>query len=251
MKNCLKIQLRRALAPKLLFIVLLIVIVEIMGNSIDIRNGAFGMVVNGTGMGYLTALILPAVVFSDSLASEWENQAVKYWVIRSGIRKYALSKMTAAGAAGFACLFLAFGIMILIGGLFGPWYTAGLGGSVPYAKLLEQGQIFQGYLMILLDKGLSGAVTAVLGMAASTYITNSFCAVSAPLVIVLTASRLAEFFHIPYAWEPVSFFLSLHPQEPVPAPVVTLLIKAGISLMLLLILTVIAVHQMERRIEDV
>ena len=192
--------------------------------------------------------MFPTAVFSDSLAREWKDNTARFWIIRSGLRSYIIAKMLAAAMGGFVCIFLAFSLVSFFAHFLAPWFTGRLE-SCPYSQLMEQGRLLEGFLLALADMGISGAISAVFGMAASSFILNPFTAMAAPLVLILTFSRIAEAAHLPERMNPAQW-LCLPNVFPEPTPLVMILLRIGVLIVIMTVLTVITLHQMERRLRN-
>src|SRR5690625_654784 len=62
---------------------------------------------SGTGGNFvLIVLLLPLIPFATSFAAEWEERALAFWLIRTGVRTYASCKVIVSAVTGFLTTFV-------------------------------------------------------------------------------------------------------------------------------------------------
>lgn len=203
---------------------------------------------NMTGANLLTLFILPTLPFAMSLSLDWESHAVPYWVAREGIATYTVSKLLASALAGFMTVGLGLILFILVNGTYMPWYSTC--SSVDYETLFEEGHILVGWSCYILHKSLSGAIIGMLGMFMSILVPNRFVAISAPIAIHLTVSRVMPTHLIsPVSiWHPVNWIESIHHTV---SPGLTLLEKLLLTIGFCVAMCIVGCIRMKRRMERV
>ena len=151
---------------------------------------------SGSGNTILILAILPLLPFTTTFASEWEERATGFWIIRSGVRFYAVSKLLASALSGFLVTFtgiLLYGLILLTRL---PFFTRITTGDA-YVPLLEAGKPVQYLLVSTAHLSLSSVLFAVAVLWISAYIPNRFTAIAAPAVLYFALYRLTRFWEIP------------------------------------------------------
>ena len=247
MKKAMIVQLKRMVSGRFILVIVLIAALTLMLTFewMSTQGGVWsGLKYGAGGIQYLTLYILPAIAYSDTAASEWENRASNYWIIRSGIVNYIIPKMVTAMLAGFLCVFIGYALYVLISSVWFPVYLYD-GVIWQYETPMKQGRYLVGYLLALTDLGISGAVSAATGMTFSILLKSRFAAVTAPLVILLALIRITEGFlpewMNPAAWMALSY-LSDHEEA--------LLYKAVAAMILISLMMLAAYLGIKRRLEN-
>ncbi|SFQ31566.1 hypothetical protein SAMN05444406_12627, partial [Caldicoprobacter faecalis] len=60
-----------------------------------------GLGISGTASMLIIASILPLFPFATTFATEWQERAVRFWIVRTGIRNYSMSKVLVSAISGF------------------------------------------------------------------------------------------------------------------------------------------------------
>lgn len=198
----------------------------------------------GSGMASMILCILPVFAFGISFAKEWEEKAVNFWIIRTGVVRYTISKIIVSFISGFLTIAMGMAIFIFV---LRPWFPLFLDLSADYSyeALMEQGHVFFGILLYVMHFGLSGALTAVCAMWLSTYLPNRFVATVSPVVLDFTVPRITGRMELPPYLNPVFWVEAIYS---VPSPAATFLIKLVTILILCCLICIATILQMKRRI---
>lgn len=201
-----------------------------------------------TGMSFLTLYILPTMPFAMTLQLDWENHAVPYWVIRSGVGVYTVAKLLASALAGF--ITVSNGLILVILSLRiaqYPWFVLAVG-DTGYESLMMSGNVLGGYAGYVLHYALSGAIVGMFGMFVTVYVPNPYAAIAAPLSLHLTLSRLLN--NSPTSvisiWHTNNWIANIHIASTAGQ---TLLEKFLFTVALCTIMCIAAVIRMQRRMQ--
>ncbi len=215
--NLLRVQIKQFLTWRLAATAVLFAAAEAFGVAGSIMAGEpsvwyVASISIGSGMGYLTLLLLPTLPFSMSLANEWNSHASIYWISRTGTAKYAIAKLFSSALSGFLVTALGMGIFLSSLRLFMPGYIDNGNVVNAYEMLFSQGSPILVWLCYVLHFGLSGALVAMFGMFVTLFIPNPFVAVSAPISVFLLLTRILSSTGIdPMSiWWPSSWVLTIH-----------------------------------------
>lgn len=196
----LSISCRRAVFSRLFFFgvigVALIVFLTSYG-MIDKQPDVISVVLlSGSGNSLLILGILPLLPFATTFASEWEERATNFWMIRTGVRSYAVCKILASALSGFLVTFIGMLLcaLILLGWL--PFFSHITTGDA-YVPLLEAGMPVRYLLVSAAHLSLSSALFATAAVWISAYMPNRFTALAGPVVLYFTIYRLTRFWDIP------------------------------------------------------
>lgn len=140
-------------------------------------------------------VMLAAIPFTASFCSDWNCQYIRPVVVRSGVRKYAWSKVLVCAVSSFAAIFVG---MLLYAGLLSiqlnlPLYSKNPINppAPPYGSLL--GSVPLLYLMIILAIfSLAAALWCVVGLMMSAFIPNRFVAIATPLIASYLLEELSQ-----------------------------------------------------------
>lgn len=200
----------------------------------------------GSGTMTVVICILPAISYSITLATEWETHATSYWIVRMGITPYVISKMIISAIAGLLTLVIG---MLLFIGIFSIWYPIYVSPHTyfAYETLLEEGRIGAGLVGYILHYALSGALVSACGTFVATIIPNPFVAVSSPLIIHFTLTRLTATMHLPQLLNPLFWLEGI---TSTPSAGRALLEKLVVVVVLCTGLCLMAVWQMKRRVRN-
>lgn len=256
MINVVKIQLERILTVKLILISLVITLIQFFSVYNEIVHPQPSVCVwylcsNSVSHGtlFFVTYFIPALVFSYTIAIEIASKADRFWVIRSGVRQYTLSKMLASAAGGFLCIFLGFLILVGICALKYPLFLKHHGTDA-YGYMMEEGKVAAGFLMYLIDLSFSGAVTAAVGTAAGIFIPSPFASVAAPIVIFLSISRLADGLRLPVWFNAANWMKPNDITSDLTGASAgkALLLKITVCCIVILIASALGIWKMERRV---
>ncbi|MCM8900176.1 hypothetical protein KVG29_02920 [Caldicoprobacter algeriensis] len=200
----------------------------------------------GTASLFLIAGILPLFPFATTFATEWQERAVRFWIVRTGIRSYSVSKVLVSAISGF--LTAAVGMLVFVFALRTrlPLFVESTTGD-PYEPLLLAGKPVQYLCYYITNYSLSAVLFAVAAMWVSTFIPNKFTAVTAPLVLYFVAHRATTGRGIPQYLRIVVLIEGMYPTG---SPHTSLLLNLGIVLILCLMMGYGTVGQIRRRIQN-
>ncbi len=202
------------------------------------------LAIQGSGINSTIFCIFPVFAFGLSYASEWEQKADRYWLIRTGSKHYALSKTFISAVTGFLTVFLGITLFILIMSVKYPFhvktYSEGL-----YEALVEKGEVFQGCLLYMIHHSLSGAISAVCAMWFSTLLPNTFCSAVSPMLLYFALLRVTERLKLPEFMKPIYWNSGVYYAE---TPEKTIGIKILISFMLCFSFGCLIKRNMDRRL---
>lgn len=198
----------------------------------------------GSGLSSMVLCILPVFAFAISFASEWEEKAVSFWIVRTGVVRYTISKIVVSAVSGFMTIVVGMILFILVLRPWFPLFTT-VHTDLSYETLMVQGHVYAGLLLYISHFALSGALTAVCAMWISAYLPNRFVVATAPVVLYFTSLRITGRLELPAYLDPVFWVGGIYN---VASPVATLLTKLVTVIILCCIMCVAATLQMKRRI---
>ncbi|MBW4081238.1 hypothetical protein [Paenibacillus sp. S150] len=149
-------------------LVMLMTSLGMIGPQSDVLSVA---IISGSGNIPLIVGILPLIPFAITFASEWEERAVSFWIIRSGVRAYAISKVMMSACSGFLATFTGILLHTLLLWTQLPLYTNFQTGDA-YAPLLDAEMPWLYLLSAAAHLSLSSALFAVAALWISAYIPN-------------------------------------------------------------------------------
>ncbi len=144
----------------------------------------------------LILALLPLIPYATTLASDWEQHAHPFWLIRSGVTHYVMGKMLAGAISAFLTTFLGI-LLYAVFLLFQlPLFTH-ISTDDAYAVLLEQNMPIIYILAQAAHLSMSSVLFVCLAIWVSVLIPNRFAALTAPIVIYFTLYRLTRFWGLP------------------------------------------------------
>lgn len=164
----------------------------------------------GSGMDGMIKCVLPVFTFGLSYAAEWEEKAERYWIIRTGTRRYVLSKTLNCAVSGFLTIFFGIGIFVLMLLPIYPAYAPF--GDSSYEMLMAEGKII-GWLLYLTHQGLTGAMAAVCGLWFSTLLPNRFATAAAPFILYFSLLRITGRMDLPPYLDPINWCSGIYDTE--------------------------------------
>lgn len=200
--------------------------------------------IQGSGNEDLMLCVLPVIPFALSYAREKEENAVRYWVIRCGINRYACSRLIIGGIGGFLTVFL--GILLFVVILLPqiPVYEYPMWAE--YEILMQEGHFVAGIILFAAHHGISGMISAMCAIWFSTLLPNPFASAAAPLVLYVTLCRFVSRVHFnPEYLDPVWWISGIYDAD---TPAQTILIKLVTAFTICLILGMFAKINMGRRL---
>lgn len=205
----------------------------------------FGNALTGSGSILFILCIAPILPYGMSFVEDVEDKALTFWVIRSGIEKYSISKFLSSVIAGFLSVATGMIVFTLIMSIFFPLFNGNLHTGDSYRILLENNQPWIYVLVCTVHYSLSGALFAGAAVTLSAFIPNKFSTMAAPIVIYFVLMRLTAYAPIPDFLKPHSLVEGI--QDAV-SPATTFLYKLIPIVGILGIFMYITVKQTKKRI---
>ena len=180
-------------------VILLVMLISCSGfiNATSDVTYLLGHALTGSGSTLFILCIAPILPYGMSYASDVEDKALTFWIIRTGTTRYAISKFITAVIAGFMAVGVSIAVFSLILSMFFPMFNQISSGD-SYAVLLKSNEPVVYILAIAVHYALSAALFAGAAMTVSTFISNKFSVVAAPLVIYFVLLRLTDLADLPY-----------------------------------------------------
>lgn len=246
--SLLKVGFRRAifswhflLSVSSVTLVLMMTSLGMIGPQSDVLSVA---IISGSGNIPLIVGILPLIPFAITFASEWEERAVSFWIIRSGVRAYAISKLMVSAWSGFLATFTGILLHTLLLWTQLPLYTTFQTGDA-YAPLLDAGMPWPYLLSAAAHLSLSSALFAVVALWISTYIPNKWTALTAPVVLYFVLLRLTRNWDIPPFLKIGTLVEGTYHAG---SPLTALLLKLGVVMFLIWLMGYGTIGQIGRRV---
>lgn len=219
-----------------------------VGNGFVHENSDLWQIVNTTVWGstaFFTIELLPCFAFSKKIASDWNSRVTQYWIIRTGVERYTISKILVCAISGFITHFLGTICFVLYYLPNMKAYVDSYGTNIYAVDWMNKGYIVLGYFGFITDKSIGAAIVASLGMIVSIFFTHSYVAVASPLIVMLTISRLVYILNLPEYLNPSYWTHSL---DSAGSAWVALLDKIVLIAVMLILFCVIGVAGMKRRV---
>lgn len=249
--SILRVDLRRAiLSQNFMISMLFIILVMLISCSgfISDQSDVLYLLVNaltGSGSFMFILCIAPIFPYGISFVSDMEDKAFSFWIIRTGVKKYGISKFITSVIAGFLTVGAGIYFFSLIMSIFFPLFTDIPSGDT-YTMLLKDNKPWIYILATAIHYSLSGALFAGLAMAVSAFIPNKFSVIITPIVIYFLTLRVTAQFSLPAFLKPNILVQGVYYCDSIIAAFLYKLIPVLIILVFLLYVTV---RQIEKRIE--
>lgn len=143
----------------------------------------------GSGVVSLLICTIPIIPYGLSLSEEYETNMMRYYTIRTGTVRYFINKITVSFISGFLTMFLSQLLFVLIFIPFFPLFNK-MHTYYAYEQLMQNGKVIKGLTMFMTHMSLSGALMAAAAVFVSTIIPNKFAAISVPVIVYFTLSRI-------------------------------------------------------------
>ena len=174
-------------------LVMFLTVFKLLSN--DVLN-LLGVGIGGSGTLILIVCILPIFPYATVYATEWEEQATGFWMVRTGIRNYSLCKIFASALTGFLTVAIGLLLFVLIMLVNMPLFSSSSTGDA-YEVLLLSGSPVKYLFYFIAHHSFTGALIAVTALWVSTFVPNKFVAVAAPLVLSFVAQLITTTLDIP------------------------------------------------------
>lgn len=129
-------------------------------------------------------ILLAALPFAAGFCNDWCCQYIRPVVVRSGVKKYALSKVLVCALSAFLVILIGMSLFFVIVGFLLPVaHPNPINEPVPpYGVFLEGPAPFLYLLCVCSLFALSASLWAVIGLAVSARLPNKFVAICTPLI---------------------------------------------------------------------
>lgn len=204
-----------------------------------------GHALTGSGSVLFILCIAPILPYGMSFASDMEDKAAHFWIIRSGVKNYAISKFLSSVIAGFLSVSISIVVFTWIMSSFFPLFIQ-LSTGNSYATLLEYNKPIMYIFAIAAHYSLSAVLFAGGAIAVSAFIPNKFTVIAAPIVIYFVLMRLTDLASIPIFLKASFLVQGIYPDV---GPLTAFLYKLLPVVGILGILLMLTIKQIKKRIE--
>ncbi len=207
------------------------------------------MAMGGSGAVNLVICILPILPYGGSMAEEYETGIMRYYTIRTGRTIYFVNKIIVSFISGFLTMFLAQLLFIVIFMQFYPLFgSASAVEPYGYELMMVNGEVGKAFLVFMVHLSLSGAFMAVIAVFTSAVIPNQFAAISVPVIVYFTFTRIiVADANLPKYLKPSNLIANAMEVE---NPYTELLVKFCTILVFSAILVILGNPVLKRRIAD-
>lgn len=205
--------------------------------------GLLGHALSGSGSLLFILCIAPILPYGMAFASDVEDKAMPFWIVRVGIAKYVSSKFIVAAFTGFLSVAVSMTVFSLLLSLFFPLFNE-LSTSDSYAVLLEGGHLILYVVVLVIHYSLSAALFGGGAIAISTIITDKFSVIAIPIVIYFVFMRLTDLTSIPEFLKVSMLVQGIYPGI---TPLAAFLFKIIPVIAILLTLWFVTIKQMNKR----
>ena len=154
-----------------------------------------------TGNLPLILCIAPTIPFGLSFASEWQERSLKFWLIRSGLKKYVWCKAAVCFISGILVVFAGILTYAIVLSTHYPFFLFISSGDA-YTVLLESGKPLHFFLLSSFHYALSGGMFSVAALCVSGFVPTRFTSLAAPMVLYMVFLRVSMFFSLPLFLHP-------------------------------------------------
>ena len=215
-----------------------------MGERADVIY-LLGHALSGSGSLLFILCIAPILPYGLSLASDFEDKALTFWLIRTGTEKYVISKFLSSIIAGVLTVctsIIAFSLFLSISF---PLYSGTSTSGNPYAVLLKNYSPIIYIFILALHYSLSAALFAGAAITVSAFITNKFSVMAVPLTLYFVLMRSTDLAPIPRFLKAGSLVQGFYMDV---GPLTAFLYKLIPVIIILIILLFITIKQIKKRV---
>jgi hypothetical protein len=206
----------------------------------------FNIAVGGSGSIIMITAILPILVYATSFAIDWESHSTGFWMVRSGIDRYTISKYISAGFSGFLSTGFGMTLFILLMLLRFPLFEIITTGNAYELFLLNNQPVLYAVYFIV-HYSLSAALMTAVAFWVSTLIPNRFTTIAAPLVIYFSLFRIIQQMALPLFLQPVYWVEGIYNAG---TPSASLTVKVVIVLVLFLLMGIASVKRVRKLVQN-
>lgn len=238
------LSLRFALTAAAMAALLLVSSAWYINGQMDLISMLWLSMSGGTGASLAVLCILPLFPYAMRYAQEVQSGAASYIIIRAGVLRYACAKAAAVFLSGAAVTALGLSLFLLCAVTVCPLFNS-LSSAMGYAEPLDAGRPLLHILCVLLHHGMTGGMMACLALCVSAAIPSGYVALSMPVVLYLLALRAAPSGPSPHWLSPTCLVQVVYDTGTAAG---TLLVKAGVTAALCLLLCAGTHAMMQRRL---
>lgn len=154
--------------------------------------------------------VLPMFVYSAAIAEDQKNHCMRYFVSRSGLIRYAISKYLSALLSGMLTFALGMLLTALFFSILFPFYNGSYQNGNGYAILIELGHPISYFILFILHYMLSAACFSVTCFCIASYFEESFIAYTFPIMIYFFLQRAGTGWNIPQWMRPGGLIQSIY-----------------------------------------
>ena len=155
---------------------------------------------------YVFFFLCAAIPYAASFLADTENHYLQLLLKQMPPAAYSLSRCLAVAVSGFLAVSAAMGLFLLFLWLQYPFQTSDAISYSGWASLIEDGNPILYLLINVWLTGATGGVFAVLALALSTKVKNSFVVLTFPVLLYYLVSVLATTLKLPL-WMDISVML--------------------------------------------
>lgn len=249
--RCFLMQMKRAICSWRFCVACLCVGIVMYGNTYWYLTGGEESVISAwgalRGVGSFTMVLglFPLLPYSLSYADERNQRILSFWVIRTGVKTYIWEKFFVSVISGMVAYILGMVLYACMACIQFPFFSGRISANDAYSGYLEQGKPFLYYALALIHYSFSAAFFCGVAVWISTCIPNRSVVLMLPVLVYLTIIRIND----------ACSFLPMRPQSLVESitdagsPLLSMLVKAGVTCLVLLLLGILTVEQAERRLK--
>ncbi|MBS4201837.1 hypothetical protein KHA93_19720 [Bacillus sp. FJAT-49732] len=217
-----------------------------IGGLVAEAHDVLYLLIMGFGGGNVVLIIgiLPLFPFATTFASEWEQRSTSFWIIRTGVGYYSVSKVFVSALSGF--LTTAVGVILFVVAMQTklPLFSYNSSGD-GYSVLLDANKPLEYLTYFVTHISLTSALFAVIALWVSTYFPNKSVTIAAPLVVYFVINRLTTDLDIPRYFKAMGIVEEI---ISIGSPLASLLLKLGIVSILCLLMGYGTVRQIRGRV---
>lgn len=202
--------------------------------------------VGGSGSIIMITGILPVFAYATTFANEWESHITGFWMVRSGVSNYTISKYLITGFTGFLATGLGMTLFLLIMLLFFPLFNTFTTGDA-YESLLLNNQPVLYAVYFIIHYSLSAALMSATAFWVSTLIPNIYTTIAAPLVIYFTLHRIVGQMGLPHYLQPVNWIEGIYNAG---SASTSLIVKIITVLILCLLMGIASIKHVRRLVQN-
>ena len=199
----------------------------------------------GSGSFIMVLCVFPIIPFATTFASEWEEHATGFWIVRSGTRNYAVIKFLVSILSGMLTTGVGLALFVIIMSIWHPLFIASTTGNV-YEVYLQADKPEKYLLFYITHMSLSSAIFAAVAVWMSAWIPNIYTTAAAPIVLYFFFLRISTMPIWPKSFNLAAIIQGVSGKG---SPLEVLLTKLGIVTFLCILIGYGTVVQIHKRIQ--